>query len=316
METPTGFQIISHPLHRIGIIYNPFAGGLKGSKRARLDAAIEVFEKAGRQVELFATPGPNKAGELARKAAHAGCDLVLAAGGDGTINEAINGLVGSKVIFGALPAGTANVLANELGLSNRPDRAASQLLYAVPTRISLGAYDRPGHARRHFALMAGIGLDARIVYELDLNLKARLGKLAYWHGGFKQLGRPIPQFTIRVNGESHSASFALITRVRNYGGDFQIARRIRLTDSDFEIVVFQNREWRDYLRFVGAVVTNRLYSTPGVAIYRATEAMVICPEDTRIYVQTDGEAVGGIPATILTVPDALTLLIPKQYAAG
>jgi diacylglycerol kinase (ATP) len=276
---------------------------------------VEVFEKAGRHVEMFATPGPNKAGELARKAAHAGCDLVLAAGGDGTINEAINGLMGCKVVFGALPAGTANVLAKEIGLSSRPDRAASQLLHAVPTRISLGAYDRPGQARRHFALMAGIGLDARIVYELDLNLKARLGKLAYWHGGFRQLGRPIPQFTIEVNGESRYASFALITRVRNYGGDFQIARRIRLTDSDFEIVIFQDSEWLDYLRFVGAVVTNRLYSTPGVTICRATTATVLCPEDTRIYVQTDGEAVGGIPATILSVPDALTLLVPKQYLA-
>jgi diacylglycerol kinase (ATP) len=314
-RAPTGTKIISHPLHRIGIIYNPFAGGLKGSKRARLDVAVEVFQKAGRHVELFATPGPNKAGELARKVAHAGCDLVLAAGGDGTINEAINGLIGANVVFGALPAGTANVLANELGMSSRPDRAASQLLHAVPTRIALGAYDRPGHPRRHFALMAGVGLDARIVYELDLNLKARLGKLAYWHGGFRQLGRPVPQFTISVNGVSHRASFALITRVRNYGGDFEIAKRVRLTDSDFEIVIFQNREWHDYLRFFGAIVPNRLYTTPGVTLCRGTEATVISPEDSRIYVQADGEAIGGVPATILTVPDALTLLIPRQYAA-
>jgi YegS/Rv2252/BmrU family lipid kinase len=274
---------------------------------------VEVFRKAGRKVELYATPGPNKAGELARRAAHEGCDLVLAAGGDGTINEAINGLVGNPVVFGALPAGTANVLANELGLSNRPDRAAAQLLHAVPTRIALGAFDRPDHPRRHFALMAGIGLDARIVYELDLNLKARLGKLAYWHGGFRQLGRPVPQFTIRVNGTSHVASFALITRVRNYGGDFEIAKRVRLTDAEFEIVIFQNQEWQDYLRFFGAVVSNRLYNTPGVTIYRATEATVETPQDDRIYVQTDGEAVGNLPATISSVPDALTLLIPRGY---
>jgi len=265
-------------------------------------------------VELYPTPGPNKAGELARRAAQDGCDLVLAAGGDGTINEAINGLVGNPVVFGALPAGTANVLANELGLSNRPDRAASQLLHAVPTRIPLGAYDRPGHSRRHFALMAGIGLDARIVYELDLNLKARLGKLAYWHGGFRQLGRRVPQFTIKVHGVPHVASFALITRVRNYGGDFEIAKRVRLTDAEFEVVLFQNHEWHDYLRFFGAVVTNRLYTTPGVTICRASEAVIAPPEDERIYVQMDGEAVGSVPATISSVPDSLTLLIPKGYS--
>jgi diacylglycerol kinase family enzyme len=183
----------------------------------------------------------------------------------------------------------------------------------VPRRIALGAYDRAGHPRRHFVLMAGVGLDALIVYELDLDLKARLGKLAYWHGGFLQLGRPAPLFNICVNGNSHEASFALITRVRNYGGDFEIARRVRLTDADFEVVIFQNHEWHDYLRFFGAVVTNRLYHTPGVVICRATEAAVGTPGDTRIYVQADGEAVGNVPAVISTVPDALTLLIPRAY---
>jgi YegS/Rv2252/BmrU family lipid kinase len=265
-------------------------------------------------VELYATPGPNKAGELAHKAIEDGCDLVLAAGGDGTINEAINGIAGSQVAFGALPAGTANVLANEVGLSNRPDRAAEQLLQAVPTRISLGALDRPGADRRYFVLMAGVGLDARIVYELDLDLKARLGKLAYWHGGLRQLGRSVPRFQIAVDGVERPASFALITRVRNYGGDFQIARRVKLTDPDFEIVIFENHEWHDYVRFFGSVVTNRLYSTPGVTVCRASHASVAERGDMKIYVQTDGEAVGNIPATISTVPDALTLLLPKRYA--
>ena len=287
---------------------------MKGSKQTRLDDAVQVFLKAGHRVELFATPGPNQAGELARCAVNQGCTLILAAGGDGTINEVVNGMAGSQVPFGALPAGTANVLANEVGLSPRPDRAAAQLLDAVPTRIALGALDQPGEARRHFVLMAGVGLDARIVYELDLSLKAKLGKLAYWQGGFRQLGRPVPRFRIDVGGHSHIASFALITRVRNYGGDFQIARHIKLTESDFEVVVFENHEWHDYIRFFGAVIANRLYDTRGVTVYRATEAEMSAPENDRIYVQADGESVGGIPARVSTVPDALTLLIPKSYA--
>ena len=254
------------------------------------------------------------AGALAANAAAAGCDLILAAGGDGTINEAVNGIAGSNVLFGILPAGTANVLANEIGFANRPDHAAKQLLHATPVRIALGALDRPDQPRRHFVLMAGVGLDARIVYELDLKLKGRLGKLAYWHGGFRQFGRPVPRFHLTVNGSQYCASFALITRVRNYGGDFEIARRIRLTDDDFEVVVFQDSEWTDYLRFFGAVMTNRLHDTKGVILTRATHVDVNVPEDKRIYIQTDGEAVGVLPATISTVPDALTLLIPKRYA--
>jgi diacylglycerol kinase (ATP) len=163
--------------------------------------------------------------------------------------------------------------------------------------------------------MAGVGLDARIVYELDLNLKARLGKLAYWHGGIRQLGRSVPRFSILVDGTERQASFALITRVRNYGGDFRIARRIKLTDSDFEVVIFENSEWRDYVRFFGGVVTNRLEKTPGVTVCRASEIVLRAPEDSRIYVHADGESVGNIPAAISTVPNALTLLLPKTYVA-
>jgi diacylglycerol kinase (ATP) len=287
---------------------------LKGPKSARLDSAVRILQDAGSHVGLIATAGPQTAGELACRAVDAGCDLILAAGGDGTINEAVNGIVGSNVPFGILPAGTANVLANEIGFSNRPDHAAKQLLDATPVRIALGVLERPDQPRRHFVLMAGVGLDARIVYELDLDLKGKLGKLAYWHGGFRQFGRPVPRFHISVNGSQYCASFALITRVRNYGGDFEIARRIRLTDNDFEIVVFQNHLWQDYIRFFGAVMTNRLHSTSGVVITRATRVGVDAPEDTRIYIQTDGEALGVLPATISTIPDALTLLMPKSYA--
>jgi len=253
------------------------------------------------------------AGELAAQAVEQGCDLILAAGGDGTINETINGIACTNVTFGILPGGTANVLANEVGFSNRPDYAARQLLKATPHRIALGALDRDGEPRRYFLLMAGVGLDARIVYELDMDLKSRLGKIAYWHGGYRQLGRPVPRFHLSVNGSEYCASFALITRVRNYGGDFEIARSIRLTDDDFEVVAFQNSRWQDYLRFFGAVVANRLDQTPGVALVRAARVVVNAPEDQRIYIQTDGEAVGVLPATLSTVPDSLTLLLPQRY---
>lgn len=309
-----GLNFISQLPHRIGIVYNPFAGGLKGAGRARLDKAVRVLEDTGAHVEMHATPGPQQAGNLAAKAAQAGCELILAAGGDGTINEAVNGIAGSNVLFGILPAGTANVLANEIGFSNRPDHAARQLLHAVPARIALGFLEQRGRTPHYFVLMAGVGLDARIVYELDADLKNRLGKLAYWHGGLRQFGRPVPRFHVAVNGADYGASFALVTRVRNYGGDFEIARRVRLTDSDFEVVVFQNHQWQDYVRFFGAVMTNRLYNTEGVAITRATRVEADSEQDQRIHVQIDGESRGALPASISVAPDALTLLMPKRYA--
>jgi diacylglycerol kinase family enzyme len=311
-----GPKIIAHSLQRIAIVYNPFAGGLKGSKAARLDAAVECFRRAGREVELLPTTGPNMASALGRVAIDHGFDLLLAAGGDGTINEVLNGIVGSSIVFGALPAGTANVLACEAGLSGRPDRAAAELLEAVPVRVSVGAFDEPAKPRRHFLLMAGVGLDARIVHELDLDLKKKLGKLAYWHGGWKQLGRHTPKFRIVIDGIERVASFALLSRVRNYGGDFEIARNVRLTDEDFEIVIFEQHRWQDYLRFLGGVILNCLGQTEGVSIVRARQAVLTADSDSPVYVQADGEAIGLLPATISVVPDAVTLLLPRRYAKG
>lgn len=260
------------------------------------------------------TQRPNHAGELAGEAISAGCDLVLAAGGDGTINEAVNGLVGSRVLFGVLPSGTANVLANEVGFAGRPDHAAIQLLDAVPARISLGRVDREG-SHRHFLLLAGIGLDARIVKELDLNLKRKIGKLAYWHGGLSQFGRAMPKFRIRVDGIEYKAGFALVTRVRNYGGDFEIARRVRLTDDDFEIIIMQRSEWSHFLKFVLHVATNQLHRMDSVITTRAQRVELSAPDDDQVYIQADGEPLWTVPATITTVPDALTLLLPKKYLA-
>lgn len=252
------------------------------------------------------------------EAARDGCDCILAAGGDGTINEAINGIAkhgdsAQPIVFGVLPAGTANVFANEVGFSNRPDHAAPQLLEAEPAQVSIGCFQQDGREPRYFVLMAGVGLDARIVYELDAGLKSRIGKLAYWHGGLRQLGRPVPRFRLEVNGTEYHSSFALITRVRNYGGDFEIARRIRLTDNDFEVIVFTNSKWQDYLRFFVSVVLNRLDRTPGVTLTRASEVRLSAPEDQRIYVQTDGEAVGNLPATVSIAPNPVTILLPRRF---
>lgn len=256
------------------------------------------------------------AGELGRVAIHRGFDWLLAAGGDGTVNEVLNGIIGSKIVFGALPAGTANVLANEIGLSGRPDHAAAELLDAVPVRIAVGAFDHVGQPRRHFLLMAGVGLDARIVHELDLNLKKKLGKLSYWHGGLSQLGREMPRFRISVNGTDRVASFALLSRVRNYGGDFEIAKNVRLTDDDFEIVIQERHRGLDFVKFLLAVILNRLSKANGVSIVRASQAVLSPMSDTPVHVQADGEAIGLLSAAISVVPDAVTLLVPKRYAEG
>ena len=165
--------------------------GEKGLKR--LSDAAEILREAGHDTWLVPTQGPGTAGAIARHSIADGAELILAAGGDGTINEIAEGVALSDVPLGILPAGTANVLANEMGLGSSIVGAAARLAECIPTRISIGRLQcvNGSPQTRLFLLMAGIGLDARVVYNINLPLKARLGKLAYWVGGFSLVGRAL-----------------------------------------------------------------------------------------------------------------------------
>jgi diacylglycerol kinase (ATP) len=261
------------------------------------------------------TTGPETAGALARKAIAAGAELILAAGGDGTINEVAEGMVHSQVPLGILPAGTANVLAMEIGLGGRIERVARRLAECRPVRISVGrlCYSNGSSRTRHFLLMAGVGLDAHIVYHIDVALKARIGKLAYWLAGFRVLGRQLSEFLVEVDGGQRKCSFALVSRVRNYGGDLEIACSTSLFDNRFEIVLFEGRSSFRYLKYLAGVAFHRVSGLRGVSVLRACEAKLSAPLDRRIYIQIDGEFAGHLPGAIELVPDALTLLIPPEY---
>jgi len=166
-----------------------------------LASAVDILRQDGHQVTVVPTTGPRTAGAIARENVNRGADLVLAAGGDGTINETAEGLIGSPAHFGILPAGTANVLATEMKLGSRFVRAAGRLRECTPHRISVGHLScGNGAVSRHFLLMAGIGLDAHIVYRVSAPLKAATGKFAYWVAGWTLLGRRLAEFPVRVNG--------------------------------------------------------------------------------------------------------------------
>lgn len=269
---------------------------------------------AGHNLTIEATAGPGTATEIAREHVAAGADLVLAAGGDGTINEVAEGLVHTHVPLGILPGGTANVLANELGLGSRLVSAARRLEEFRPHRISVGHVTcRGGAISRHFLLMVGVGLDAHIVYHVSLPLKARTGKLAYWVAGWGMLGRRLAQFEVEVRGERRTSSFALVSKVRNYGGDLEIARDVSLFDDYFEVILFEGDSALPYLKYLGGVMLNRLSGMKGVTESRAECVTFSAPRDERIYVQVDGEFLGPLPAHVTVVRDALTVLVPEDY---
>ncbi|MCL4402702.1 MAG: hypothetical protein M1436_08585 [Acidobacteria bacterium] len=291
-------------------MYNPRAGKLGRNGQRELERAARVLGAA----VLIPTNGPGTAGPLAREAIHAGAELVLAAGGDGTINETAEALVGSPVPLGILPAGTANVLACELGMRGGIAAAASGLAAMEPCRIAVGRLSSSA-GTRHFLLMAGAGLDARIVYRVNGPLKAHTGKLAYWLAGFESALRPLAEFQVETEQGARTCSYALVSRVRNYGGTFEIARATHLFEDRFEVVLFEGRNSLRYLVYLAGVALRRAAGLPGVTVLRARKVLFSCPGDRRVHVQVDGEYAGRLPASAEIVPDALTLLVPRAYRA-
>jgi diacylglycerol kinase family enzyme len=161
--------------------------------------------------------------------------------------------------------------------------------------------------------MAGVGLDAIVVEEVSPAVKKRLGKVAYWVAGLAMFGRRLPQFRSRFNGHNGTKSFVLASRVRNYGGDLEIARRVSLLDTCFETVAFEGANSLRYLPYFAGVLVGQVGRLAGVTVAPATELHCEPENGHRIPIQLDGELAGHLPASFHIVPEALTLLLPKAY---
>jgi diacylglycerol kinase (ATP) len=299
-------------VRRAVLIYNPVARGLV-RRQDSLQRTIGALARQDIKAELVATTGPGSASGQVKRAIEDGCDLVLAAGGDGTINEVANGMLQTGVPLGILPGGTANVLAREMGMSTHPDRVASQLRTMKVRSIATGNIKLEGSARRGFLCMAGAGLDADVISRLNLDLKAAAGKLAYYVSGFAQVLRYLPEFEVIVDGASYIASFALISRVRNYGGDLEIARGASLLRDDFEVVLFRGTLAVRYVPYLVAVALKQVHRMNGCTVMRSNSVTCKSSPGNPIFVQVDGELAGNLPLTAETTPNTLKLLVPAEY---
>ncbi len=294
------------------LIYNPSAGKLNRGRNQLLQRSIDALSSQGHRVTAVPTTGERTAAGIARGCIEQGADVIFAAGGDGTINEVANGMIGTKVPICVLPAGTANVLAVELGIGTDMVEAAKGAPHLVEVRIAAGLLENQ-HDSRHFLLMAGAGFDAMIVYSINVGLKAKIGRVAYWLGGFRQFGKRLPQFSVLVNGDVSRCSFALASRVRNYGGDLWIAPNASLLSDHFELLLFQGTNTIPYLRYLLGIIAGRLENMNGVSIVQTNSIQLDSPQDEGIYLQIDGEFAGRLPAKLSIVPDALTLLVPGAF---
>ena len=305
------------------LIHNPNAG-YGGSRRRRLlDEARRILSRGGIEAELLETRAPGDATVMAQRATTEGRQLVIACGGDGTLNEVVNGLAsqqnGHRIPMAFLPGGTANVLAKELNMPWDIPSAAKKLVHAEIKEVALGLatpLNEP-NKKRYFLSVAGAGPDGMIVYAIDLDLKARVGILAYWWQGAREVFRyKYPHFRVVTGNEKLDVSLVVVGRTKHYGGPFRITTEADLYANEFELMGLTTKSGLRYLSYLPTLWLGKLRGTDGVHFWKA-HSIVCEPLDSNpVYAQIDGEPLARLPVEFKIVPRALKLLVPRDSAAA
>ncbi len=295
---------------RFSLIYNPKAGGLHGStdKIYRLVTALRAhgIELADKQIQ--ATTASGDATQLAQQAVANKVDLLIVCGGDGTINEVAQALVGSDTALAILPSGTANVLAKELRLPRRPEELAQLIATGRTRKISVGQASKPdGSWTRYFILMAGIGLDATIIETVNPAQKKMWGLGSYIAAGLKTLAVwPLHPFSLNFNAQKYDATFAIVANAANYAAWFTIAPKSTMESDHLNVCVFNSRSRFVYLSYAFLSLFGAHTRSSRVIYEPITETYANSSNTTPV--QLDGELVGYLPMHFACVPHALRLV--------
>lgn len=293
-ETPSSASYAARDLvrPRVGVIYNPVAGFLQ---RRRLNRFLKLLRERGHDIVLRKTGNPGDATRLARELAadrESPIDVIVAAGGDGTINEVANGLIGALVPMAIVPLGTANVLAWELGHGLSISGAAR--LVEDGTAVSI----RPAIANgRSFMLMASAGLDARTVAGVDKRLKRLVGKTAYGIAALRQIAAPPgPPCRLTVDGRREEAALVVVTKASHYAGPFIIAPGTKLSDINLTVILVRDGSRWAAFRAGCALLFGRVADLPYVDCLRARSVILEGPNGEPV--QSDGDIIGTVPLEI------------------
>lgn len=307
------------------IIANPNAGGGRGTDA--LHSAAGVLAGSGWTVSVRWTSRPGEAEDVARDAAAAGLDVVVAAGGDGTVNEVANGLVHSRTALAVLPLGTGNVLAAQLGLVGvptplyRPDvqAAARALAEGRLATIDTGLARPLRGPARHFVLWAGVGFDATVALELEGNgrdLKRRFGPFAYGALGLRAaLGLRGTPARLRVDGRRVDGRLLMgvVANVSLYAGAVDLLPEAVLDDGQLDVAIFLGERLPAAIGHLSAVLRRRAFATPDRVLVSARQVRVVARR--RLPVHLDAEPFGTTPIRFAVVPASLRLVVPPSAPA-
>lgn len=289
---------------KVLVIFNPTAGW---RRYRRMNSVVDALNRRGCAVTLRETGAPGDAERLARAAvAEGGVDAVVAAGGDGTINEVANGLEGSDVPLGVIPIGTANVFAIEIGLRRHIAAVADIIAHGSPRPIYLGRTDG-----RAFVMMLGVGFDGRTVAGVDPGTKRRFGKLAYVLSGLRELVRGSGAgMRVVADGEAYDAGWVVVSKGIHYGGDFKLAPDASLGEAAFRLCIFPRARRIDLLGYLIALGLGRIKRLKTVRFVRATRVTIEGARDEPI--QADGDIIGRLPISVRIGRRPIQLLAPAR----
>jgi len=281
------------------VILNPAA---RSEKASRLLERIRELS-GGAPVRLTSEAGD--ASRIAAEAVRDGVEVIIAAGGDGTLNEVVNGIGNASVRLGILPVGTMNVFATELGIPHGNLERA----WSIIEQGKVVAVDLPKANDTHFIQLAGVGLDAEVVRKTTADSKKALGPLSYLLTLVQVAAHKPPRVVVETEGgRIREGSFVLIGNGRLYGGPFPVFKRASLYDGLLDVLVFQNQSHWDVVRYFQAIAFGTHPELPDVEYFQTSSIKVTSSGD--VPVELDGEVAGMLPCLFSVEPQKLRVMAP------
>jgi YegS/Rv2252/BmrU family lipid kinase len=295
---------------RICVIFNPAARGNKARRFRRF------LGEMSQQGAFKATTGPGDARRFAQAAVATGYDVIVAAGGDGTVNEVLNGIGDdpdgfARTRLGVLPLGTVNVFARELKIPLKLERAWKVLRRGNTTQIDLGRADFLDEGKpqsRYFMQLGGAGLDARAIELVSWKLKKNAGPVAYVVAGFQALAEKQPRITVSVDGKTIQGELALFGNGKFYGGSFHIFPGAHLSNGRLDVCVFPRVNVPTLLCLAPGFLLRQKLSEHRVRRLRAAKFEMT--SDVPAAFELDGEWIGSLPATFSVEHQKLRVVVP------